>query len=261
MKTVGSGASRGRGDGSHNEDAFLAEEGLGLYVVCDGASARPAGEIAAGTAVSALEEFVEREQSRWGTTLARTFSSSRFAERAVRHALHAVLDVSREVPAFEGMATTLSMLLVHAHRGAVSHAGDSRVYLHRDFETHLLTHDHALTTSLDLARPTASGAESELESLEVDTFGIDLRAGDTFLLCTDGAEHVVEKVTLSDTVGEIPPRHLAQLIVTAAHRENPGCDATVVVVRVRDDDEPAWLWLSKPIAEFTYGHSVAYAGI
>ena len=47
MSTEGSGASRAGGDGFHNEDAFVVEQGLGLYVVCDGASGTPAGEIAA----------------------------------------------------------------------------------------------------------------------------------------------------------------------------------------------------------------------
>ena len=53
MDTQGSGASRAGGEGFHNEDAFLVEEGLGLYVVCDGASAWPGGEFAARAAASA----------------------------------------------------------------------------------------------------------------------------------------------------------------------------------------------------------------
>lgn len=55
MSTEGSGASRGGGDEFHNEDAFLVEQGLGLFVVCDGASRSPAGEIAARIAVDAVQ--------------------------------------------------------------------------------------------------------------------------------------------------------------------------------------------------------------
>jgi len=40
MSTEGSGASRAAGEGVHNEDAFLVDDGVGVYVVCDGASVR-----------------------------------------------------------------------------------------------------------------------------------------------------------------------------------------------------------------------------
>ena len=63
VSTEGSGASRAGKDGIHNEDAFLVEEGLGLYVVCDGASGTPAGEVAARISVDALEQFVERAEA------------------------------------------------------------------------------------------------------------------------------------------------------------------------------------------------------
>ena len=253
MRTDGDGATWGSGDGFHNEDAFLVEEGLGLYVVCDGFSGGPGGEVASATAISALEAFVERQQKISGTSLLRTFSSYRVAGQAVRCALRAVVEVSSSRPELEGMATTLSMLLVHGHRGAISHVGDSRVYLYRDHQVHLLTHDHDLTGSLELAA--APGAEEEA----IDTFSIDLRFGDIFLLCTDGAEDVVEDPEVLHNASEISPRALASRIVTAAHKLHPECDATVVVVRVREDDEPAWLWLSKRPESFDYGHAVAYA--
>jgi serine/threonine protein phosphatase PrpC len=53
MTSEGSGASRAGGDGFHNEDAFVVEEGLGLYVVCDGAGGAAAGEIASRLAADA----------------------------------------------------------------------------------------------------------------------------------------------------------------------------------------------------------------
>ena len=248
MTTEGSGASLGR-DGVHNEDAYLVEEGLGLYVVCDGASGQPAGEIAARTAVATLEAFVEREHLE-GRSLFQAFSSLRVASRAVRCAMDAVLEASREHDELRGMATTLSMLLVHGQTGAISHVGDSRVYLHRDGELHQLTLDHELSSSHDV------DGTSPIDDSAIDTFAVDLRAQDTLLLCTDGAEDVIDNLAMLGDVTRTTPRVLASRIVTAARRYNPGCDATVVVVRVRDDDEPAWLWLSHPPQEFVYGHAL-----
>ena len=42
----GAGASR-CSDGMYNEDRFLVADELGLYAVCDGNGAEPAGEVAA----------------------------------------------------------------------------------------------------------------------------------------------------------------------------------------------------------------------
>jgi len=66
MTTEGSGASRAGEDGIHNEDAFLVEEGLGLYLVCDGASGTPAGEVASRVAAEALEQFVGHAEAEFG---------------------------------------------------------------------------------------------------------------------------------------------------------------------------------------------------
>ena len=64
MSIDGSGASRAGGDGTHNEDAFRVDDGLGLYVVCDGASDSAAGEVAAQIASEAVAG-VDRSTHTW----------------------------------------------------------------------------------------------------------------------------------------------------------------------------------------------------
>ena len=112
------------------------------------------------------------------------------------------------------------------------------------------TLDHELSSSHDI------DGTSPIGDSAIDTFAVDLRAQDTLLLCTDGAEDVIDNLTMLGDVTRTTPRALASRIVTAARRHNPSCDATVVVVRVRDDDEPAWLWLSKPPQDWVHGHAL-----
>lgn len=247
MSTEGSGASRAGSDDFHNEDAFLVEEGLGLYVVCDGASGTPAGELAAHIASDALEEFVERA----GEDLdLRTGSVARtVVERAMAYAMSAVADAERVDPELRGLATTVTMLLAHGNLGVIGHRGDSRAYLIRRNYAHQLTVDHELTEA-------AAGDESDDE---IDVFALPLQPGDTVVLCTDGAERVVQDDAIVRGAADASPRVLASRIVSAAQRITPDQDATAVVVRMRRDREPGWLHLSLPARGTAFGHTLQYA--
>lgn len=227
MSTQGSGASRAGGEGLHNEDAFVVEEGLGLYVVCDGASGTPAGEVAARVASGAVEAAVAESDGRIGP---------RVVERAMHGALQAVAEAERTDPAFRGLSTTLTMLLAHGRLGVFGHTGDSRAYLFRGRRAQQLTVDHELT------RPASSGGGEAA----CDVFALDLEPGDTIVLCTDGAENVVRDDGMVRVAGTLSPRLLASRIVAEAHRRRPELDATAVVVRVKSERERGWLELSVP---------------
>jgi protein phosphatase len=245
MGTEGSGASRAGGEGLHNEDAFLVEEGLGLYVVCDGASGTPAGEIASRVASEALEAFVERAELEFD--LASGSVAREIVERAMRFALDTVLEAERTQPELHGLTTTVTMLLTHGRVGVIGHWGDSRAYLIRRGRAVQLTLDH------ELAEPAAKGGSREGES---DVFAVALQAGDTLVLCTDGAEEVVHTPEIVRVAGTLSPRILASRIVAAAHRRAPDQDATAVVVRVRREQEAGWLELSSPARGTAFGHTL-----
>lgn len=248
MDTEGSGASRAGGDGFHNEDAFLVEEGLGLYVVCDGASQAPAGELAAQAATEALEEFVERAGADLELRGGRVAKA--VVDKAMAYAMAAVADADPSDPELHGLATTVTMLLMHGNRGVIGHWGDSRAYLIRSDRAHQLTVDHELTA----AASNGGGAD-----VDFDVFALDLKPGDTIVLCTDGAEEVIQDEAIVRVAGELSPRLLASRIVSAAHRRNPATDATAVVVRVRHEAEPGWLELSTPARGTAFGHTLELA--
>jgi serine/threonine protein phosphatase PrpC len=250
--TEGSGASRAGGEGFHNEDAFLVEEGLGLYVVCDGASGSPAGEAAARIAAEALEAFVEAAED--GGDLARGQAGRALVHEAMEHAARAVAEAERDDPELHGLATTVTLLLASGRDGVIGHRGDSRAYLFRHGRASQLTRDHELVEAG--AERVEAGAE---RGEPFDVFALSLRPGDTIVLCTDGAEAVVADDTIARVAGDLAPPLLASRIVSLAHRRVPEQDATAVVVRVRGDREPGWLELSVPLRETAFGHTLQTA--
>jgi protein phosphatase len=244
MGTEGSGASRAGGEGIHNEDAFLVEEGLGLYVVCDGASSRPAGEVAARIAAEALEELVGLSDEDFD--LADPQVARSVVETAMRYALRAVTEAEEAEPGREGLATTVTMLLARGDLGVFGHTGDSRAYLYRRGRVHQLTVDHEWTS--------ASNGSSQGSGFDV--FGLDLQPGDTLVLCTDGAEAVVGDPAIVRHAGDVSPRLLASRIVAAAHQRSPDQDATAIAVRVRGDRRIAALELSGEPRGTRFGHTL-----
>lgn len=249
MATEGGGSSIPSYGARHNEDAYLVQDGLGLYVVADGASDGPAGEVAARIAVEALEEFVRLAERPSLSFIFRSFPSKGFAFDAVSFALERVLAASEHGAELEGMRTTVTMLLVHEGRAVAAHVGDSRLYLMRDGEVYLLTEDHELTV----------GPQRPADREPIQCFALETEDADSFILCTDGVGRVMQDPRIRARVADGHPRDAAARIVAAARRTDPERDVTVVIVRFLADDD-GWLLVSEPVSPWAHGHTLDYAG-
>jgi serine/threonine protein phosphatase PrpC len=102
-------------------------------------------------------------------------------------------------------------------------------------------------------------AGADVDGWPVETFVLAFEPGDTIVLCTDGAEATLEDRGLIRGAGDESPRLLASRIVSLAHRRDDSHDATAVVIRVRDARDSAWLELSRPPRDVSFGHAMSYA--
>ncbi len=246
MSTEGAGSTRGGGESLHNEDAFVVEEGLGLFVVCDGASGTPAGEFAARIASREVEAAVEEAK----TSLDGPLVARSVVEVAMDRALGAVADAEQSDSELHGLATTVTMLLVQGLEGVFGHRGDSRAYLIRRGRMRQLTVDDDLTEGVANGRDRGPDAE---------VFSLLFLPGDLIVLCTDGAEEVVGDAGILRSAHTVGPRVLASRIVSKAHERNPDQDATAVVVRVRGERERGGVEISRPMLETAYGRTASWA--
>src|SRR4051794_32254760 len=119
-----------------NEDSFLVDKKLALFVVADGMGGHAAGEVASSTAVRKVREVIYENRD-----LVDRFSSGEegverkdlltLLEHAVQTACSSIYALAQEDSGKRGMGTTLSMLMVAKNaegiRGFIAHVGDSRV--------------------------------------------------------------------------------------------------------------------------------------
>ncbi|MFL5445169.1 MAG: PP2C family protein-serine/threonine phosphatase, partial [Myxococcales bacterium] len=187
-----------------NEDAFLADDALGLYVVADGMGGHAAGEVASAQAVQSIRDALAPcrpilERFAASPTVEVRESISSLMETAIQKACADVFDLSQADADRGGMGTTVVAMLIAGKTAVIGHVGDSRVYLYRKGRAHQLTEDHTIVQE-QLKRGLISRAELATaenrnvitravgiqSSVPVDTLLTDLLPGDLYLLCSDG---------------------------------------------------------------------------
>ncbi|MGO3325687.1 protein phosphatase 2C domain-containing protein [Gordonia sp. (in: high G+C Gram-positive bacteria)] len=222
---------------SNNEDSVYA--GARLLALADGMGGHAAGEVASQLVIQALRGLDDDEPG--GDLLDALGRATAVGNAAIAHQVE-------QTPELEGMGTTLTAILFAGSRLGLCHVGDSRGYLHRDGDLTQITRDDTFVQSLvDEGRITAEQAHSHpqrslimraLTGQEVEPTLImrEARAGDRYLLCSDGLSDVVSEETLADTLGGIDDhRECADRLIELALRSGGPDNVTVVVADVVDD--------------------------
>jgi PPM family protein phosphatase len=233
----------------HNEDSFLVNEELGLYVVCDGMGGHAGGETASRLAVQTVEKELISARLRTDDPFASTAGVedtplANAMREAIEGACGAVYRTSRLQPELQGMGTTCIALLLHRDVAIVGHVGDSRAYLVREGGIAQLTEDHSLVNEQVRAGIlTAEEAKhSRLrniitrsvgfeEDVLVDVIGFESKAGDRFLLCSDGLSNLIEteEIRVALSAGA-PPDEICKSLVALANERGGDDNITVVAV-------------------------------
>ena len=181
---------------ANNEDSVYA--GARLLALADGMGGHAAGEVASQLVIAALAHLDDDEPG--GDLLAKLDSAVRAGNAAI------AAQVEME-PDLEGMGTTLTAILFDGNRIGLVHIGDSRGYLLRDGELAQITKDDTFVQTLvDEGRITREEAHSHpqrslimraLTGHEVEpTLTMrEARAGDRYLLCSDGLSDPVSEAT------------------------------------------------------------------
>jgi serine/threonine protein phosphatase PrpC len=222
---------------TNNEDSVYA--GPRLLAIADGMGGHAAGEVASKIVISTLEELDEDRPI--GDLLT-----------ALREAVEAANDeIAQQVAAdseLGGMGTTLTALRFSNGQVGLAHVGDSRAYLMRANQLSQITHDDTYVQSLvDAGRLTPDEAANHprksviLRALtgavvEPDVSIREARAGDRYLLCTDGLTDVVSTQTLFETMADGAPQECADRLVELALRGGGPDNVTCIVADVVDTD-------------------------
>jgi serine/threonine protein phosphatase PrpC len=223
----------------HNEDAFVVEPPL--FAVADGMGGAQAGELASSLAAAALKDSQEPGGG-----------GEERVDELIQQANRRVYERQSQDAAASGMGTTMTVALVEDGRVAIGHVGDSRAYLIREGELEQLTEDHSLVAELvrsgKLSPEEAEGhpqrsvitrALGTDPDVDVDTFSVETRPGDLFLICSDGLTTMVDDETILAEVARNRDdlKSAAKALVRAANKGGGEDNITVVFFEIGSEED------------------------
>jgi len=223
-----------------NEDYHLMQVDRGLFIVADGMGGHAAGEVASEMAVEIIaEEMGQFRELNDQEIAGRLFSAIQDANGAIFR--RTMIEQDKK-----GMGTTTTVLILFPQRYLIGQVGDSRAYLYRQGELHLVTKDHSyvqeqvdaglLTPEQARTHPYANvitRCVGSNEEVVPDLYFGGLKKGDVVLLASDGLTGMVEDDQLRKMLdGGEEPEALVARMIREANRRGGLDNITTIVVRV-----------------------------
>jgi protein phosphatase len=234
-----------------NEDCWLADRELGLFVVADGMGGHNAGEVASQLAVEAIRGFLSRtmesEDFTWpyGIDPALSFDANRLST-AVKLANRRVFKLGESRDDYTGMGCTVVVVFIHEGRTIYASVGDSRIYAFSNDRLEQLTVDDSWIAEFLAREPNMSrealanhplrhvltNVIGARETLELKVLERPVRENERLLLCSDGLHGAIgvdalERILAADSPVETMGEELLNAVLAGPAEDN----ITAVVIR------------------------------
>ncbi len=222
-----------------NQDSFLINQELGLYIVADGMGGHSGGEVASAMAVKAVEQFVLEHR-------AENLEPRDLISKAYRQASNAIYDRAARDTKLMGMGTTMVLIYVRDGSAFIANVGDSRVYLFQRPHLWQITEDHSLMNEQLRAgiiteeqvrtfanRNVITRSVGYERDVNVDIFERPTVLGDEFLLCSDGLTGMVDDSLISQLFTENPGEQVTNACIEKALQNGGEDNVTVMHLQVQ----------------------------
>lgn len=189
-----------------NQDSFLINQELGLYIVADGMGGHSGGEVASQLAVQTVEQTVREYKGRG-------LAPRELIQKAYEEASHRIYDKAARESQLAGMGTTMVLCMSTGNSLYFGNVGDSRAYLFRRPHLWQVTEDHSLVNEQlraglirsdqvrqFIGRNVITRSVGYERDVYADVLERPLQKGDVFLLCSDGLSGMIVDEVISETL-------------------------------------------------------------
>ncbi|MCP3850776.1 MAG: serine/threonine-protein phosphatase [Gammaproteobacteria bacterium] len=233
----------------HNEDNFLIDEKLGLFMVADGMGGHEAGEVASKLAIETIFNHIKKiEKSKEQRTTSETIK---------KHLQDAIEDANNQTHCYNiakgqsegrGMGTTITGFLSSTSISPKEkklhtfNVGDSRIYSFYEGKLSQLSTDHShyqlwIDTGKEGPEPKQNiiyKAIGPWQRILAEQHTLPIRADEIFLLCSDGLSDMLSDKEIRKILSDTQIKKLqdkAQALIDAANTAGGKDNITVILVK------------------------------
>lgn len=226
----------------HNEDSYLIIDKFYpkfcVFAVADGMGGHNAGEVASKMAINSIKKFFQENHNR---------DEYIFNVKNIKHLVEKInMEIfkrSQSLPIYNGMGTTLTLIISFDYKIYIVHIGDSRAYKINDNGINQLTEDHSLVAELVKEGKISEGdalihpqknvitrALGTEKNVSPDIYNYPLDSNDIILLCTDGLINSISEGQIYDIlIKNIDFQQKAELLINYAN-DNGGKDNITAIL-------------------------------
>jgi serine/threonine protein phosphatase PrpC len=234
-----------------NEDSYLINPELGLYVIADGMGGHKAGEIASRMVVESIEGYWRKVNLK-ETPIVREISAKGISKKA-KHLVKAislantVVHEAQKKPEYLRMGSTVSALLVEKDTIWSANVGDSPVYILDRGRLRLVSQEHSIeaeqrkmgfSSTFGSTNPLLKNILTRVIGLneKVDIYIMPMKPepGDIILACSDGVSNYMSEESMTNVLNN-PSTSLedkVDLLIEGANKGGGGDNITVVLMEV-----------------------------
>ena len=236
----------------NNEDAFLADPGLGIFAVADGMGGHAAGEVASRMALDTLRGAIARARQNAESAFSPSQTAvlsfpSNLLINGIRLANEKVYQSSQEKEQYKGMGTTVVAVYFTDSESVVAHVGDRRLYRSRGQRIEQVTEDHSVVweqfkqgviskeaLSSSPMKNIITRALGMQPTVDVAVRELSLQKGDLFLLCSDGLTDLLrdEELALAVSGASGDLDQACGSLISLANERGGKDNITVLLIRI-----------------------------
>jgi serine/threonine protein phosphatase PrpC/LysM repeat protein len=225
-----------------NEDAHgerMTVNGY-VFVVCDGMGGHVGGATASQLAVQSILDFFDNDPIE---------NIILGIDKAIKFANEQIYATALSQPELKGMGTTATVLVMRQEGAFIGHVGDSRIYIKSDGKLNRLTKDHSFVQQLvdqgviadrdaenhprknQILR--ALGIKEDVEATVCDA-PMQLKVGDTILMCSDGLSGLVFDARIEQILNENNVQQSVASLINEANNNGGDDNITAAVISITE---------------------------
>ncbi len=226
-----------------NQDSFLIDPDLGLFLVADGMGGHKGGEVASKLAAEHIQTVIRESIRKKDRQHPREL-----LQNAYIRASSAIYDMSSRETDLRGMGTTVVTVFFHDGIFYIANVGDSRAYLLRGEYSWQVTEDHSLIYEQIKAGLWSEKDEESFPAKNVITRSVGFEkkvacdilerqgaVGDKILLCSDGLSGLVRDKKVAEILTKHPSQNALRLLMDEAKKNGGDDNITALTVSVLNE--------------------------